>query len=134
MPVYHLYVMFWERKLYHHVPKNLRCPQQSQKMISVLKQIKIMKCYSLISISLFPRMGGSVKPVPISPLEQESDRAFIEKPGGFGDHPTDRVTIHLNSKRHLEAVKNKQASKELQQKHTSVHQLLSFYPSYSNQS
>ena len=25
-------------------------------------------------------------------------RAFIEKPGGFGDYPGDRVALHLNSK------------------------------------
>ena len=51
-------------------------------------------------------------------------RAFIEKPGGFGDHPGDRVALHLNSKRHMDTVKNKQTYKEVQAKYSSVHTLL----------
>ena len=36
-------------------------------------------------------------------------RAFVSIPGGFGDHPTLRANLHLNSSRHQLAVKNKQA-------------------------
>ena len=41
-------------------------------------------------------------------------RSFIEKPSGFGDHPSNRFALHLGSKRHLEAVRNMQVYKEFQ--------------------
>ena len=49
---------------------------------------------------------------------------FIEKAGGFGDHPSQRVELHLGSERHQKAVQNIQAFKAIQNRHTSVHNIL----------
>ena len=51
-------------------------------------------------------------------------RPFIEIPGGFGDHPSDRTALHLNSNRHKESVPNKQAFNELREKNSDVYKLL----------
>ena len=49
---------------------------------------------------------------------------FIEKAGGFGDHPSQRVELHLGSERHQKAAQNIQAFKAIQNRHTSVHNIL----------
>ena len=49
---------------------------------------------------------------------------FIEKAGGFGDHPSQRVDLHLGSERHQKAFENMQAFEALQNRHTSVHNIL----------
>ena len=51
------------------------------------------------------------------------NRAFIDKPGNVGDHPTERFTDHLKSKRHLISVKNKQGYIEMSKRNTNVWQL-----------
>ena len=48
------------------------------------------------------------------------ERPFIEIPSGFGDHPTDRSSLHLCSKRHQQSVLNKQAFNELRAKNMGV--------------
>ena len=50
--------------------------------------------------------------------------SFIEIPGGFGDHPTDRADLHLWSKRHQQLVLNKQAFNEFHAKSTTIYKLL----------
>ena len=52
------------------------------------------------------------------------ERAFIDIPGGFGDHPSDRAALHLNSKCHKLSVLNKQAFDELRKNHTDVCKML----------
>ena len=44
---------------------------------------------------------------------RKGDRAFVERPGNICDHPTERFTDHLKTKRHKEASKNKMAYLEL---------------------
>ena len=52
------------------------------------------------------------------------ERSFIEIPGGFGNHPTDRSSLYLYSKRHQQSVLNKQAFNELCTKNMDVYKLL----------
>ena len=43
----------------------------------------------------------------------QGDRAFIERPGNIGDHPTERFTNHLKTKRHKDALSNRTAYLEM---------------------
>ena len=43
----------------------------------------------------------------------QGDRAFIERPGNIGDHPTERFTDHLKTKRHKDALSNRTAYLEM---------------------
>ena len=52
------------------------------------------------------------------------EKAFIDITGRFGDHPSDRAFLHLNSKRHKLSVLNKQAFDELRKNHTDVYKML----------
>ena len=59
-------------------------------------------------------MGCFVKYVRILLLPlRNQERSFIEIPGGFDNHPTDRSTLHLYSKRHQQSVLNKHAFNKL---------------------
>ena len=76
-----------------------------------------MKPCFRIFITRPPRMTGFVKICPNFAPGSES-QPFIEKAGGFGDHPSQKVEGHQN------AVQNMQAFKALQNKHTSVHNIV----------
>ena len=52
------------------------------------------------------------------------ERAFIDIPGGFRDHPSDRAALHLKSKCHKLSVLNKQAFYELRKNHADVYKML----------
>ena len=39
----------------------------------------------------------------------QGHRAFIERPGNIGDHPTERFSDHLKTKRHKDALSNRMA-------------------------
>ena len=56
-----------------------------------------------------------------SPGHSES-RAFIDKLGNLGDHPSERFIKYLKSKRHLTSVKNK-CYKEVSKRNTNIWQL-----------
>ena len=51
-------------------------------------------------------------------------RPFIEIPGKFADHPTERANNHLSTQRHKTAVQNKQAFKELSKRGSNVWKLM----------
>ena len=51
-------------------------------------------------------------------------RPFIEIPGGFGNHPTNKSSLHLRSKRHQQSVLNKQAFNELRANNMDIYKLL----------
>ena len=51
-------------------------------------------------------------------------RPFIEIPGKFADHPTERANNHLSTQRHKTAVQNKQAFKELSKRDSNVWKLM----------
>ena len=51
-------------------------------------------------------------------------RMFIEIPGKFADHPTERANDHLSTQRHKTAVQNKQAFKELSKRDSNVWKLM----------
>ena len=53
-----------------------------------------------------------------------SNRAFVTKVGTFGDHPTRRTKLQLNSSSHLESVKNRLVFEELAKRRTDVWKLL----------
>ena len=53
--------------------------------------------------------------------KSEKERAFIDIPGGFGDHLSDRAALHLNSKHHKLSVLN---NDELRKNHTDVYKML----------
>ena len=57
-------------------------------------------------------------------LKSGKERAFIDITGGFGDHPSYRAALHLNSKCHKLSVLNKQAFDELRKNHTDVCKML----------
>ena len=50
--------------------------------------------------------------------------SFVNKVGYFGDHPNKTVSCHLSSVQHQNAVKNKQAFKELCLRRTNIFQLM----------
>ena len=52
------------------------------------------------------------------------NRPFATKAGTFGDDPTRRTKLHINSSSHLESVKNKQTFEELAKRRTDVWKLL----------
>ena len=51
-------------------------------------------------------------------------RPFIEIPGKFADHPTERVNDYLSTQRHKTAIQNKQAFKELSKRDSNVWKLM----------
>ena len=51
-------------------------------------------------------------------------RPFIEIPGAFGNHPTNRSSLHLHSKRHQQSVLNKQAFNKLPANNMDIYKLL----------
>ena len=59
----------------------------------------------------------------VAPLGNE-ERPLIEIPGGFGNHPTNRSSLHLRCKKHQQSVLNKQVFNELCVKNMDVYKLL----------
>ena len=53
----------------------------------------------------------------------QDDRAFIERPGNIGDHPTERFTDHLKTKRHKDVLSNRTAYLEMCNRGTDVWKL-----------
>ena len=53
----------------------------------------------------------------------QDDRAFIERPGNIGDHPTERFTDHLKTKGHKDALSNRMAYLEMCNRGTDVWKL-----------
>ena len=53
----------------------------------------------------------------------QGDRSFIERPGNIGDHPTERFTDHLKTKRHKDALSNRTAYLEMCNRGTDVWKL-----------
>ena len=54
---------------------------------------------------------------------QQGDLAFIERPGNISDHPTERFTDHLKTKRHKDALSNRTAYLEMCNRSTDVWKL-----------
>ena len=54
---------------------------------------------------------------------RQGDRAFIERPGNIGDHPTERFTDDLKTKRHKDALSNRTAHLEMCNRGTDVWKL-----------
>ena len=51
------------------------------------------------------------------------NRAFVDKPGKLGEHPSERFSDHLNSNCHKLPVKNKQCFKEMSNRNVNVWQM-----------
>ena len=51
------------------------------------------------------------------------NRAFVDKPGKLGEHPSARFSDHLNSNRHKLSVKNKHCFKEMSNRNANVWQM-----------
>ena len=52
-----------------------------------------------------------------------SNRAFVDKPGKLGQHPSTRFSDHLNSDRHKLSMQKKQCFKEMSNRNANVWQM-----------
>ena len=67
-------------------------------------------------------MGGFVKYCSFS-QGNTGNRAFVDKPGKLGEHPSVRFSVHLNSNCHKLSMKTKQCFKEMYNRNANVWQM-----------
>ena len=102
--------------------KHKRLKTKVTKLTCAVTREKNMSCIFLIFFFFYlSSLNGWFCKVctNFAPLGNQ-ERPFIEIPSGFGDHPTDRSSLHLCSKRHQQSVLNKQAFNELRAKNMGV--------------
>ena len=91
-----------------------------------MRKIKTVRNYEQLFPDFYPFDGGYFCKVctEFAVRVGQEKRPFIEVPGHFADHPTERANGHVTSNRHKEALKNRQTYRELAHKHTDIMKML----------